>query len=111
MSEFEESEELADEPTILPMDLDLGPDQSQSTAPRNHAKVLEPDMAEIWPLIRQVLTDHRGQSLTVKALARRLNFDSIQSITLRRAVKKLLKSGRWFPRIRFLAKPISCNVV
>ncbi|MEI7924069.1 MAG: VacB/RNase II family 3'-5' exoribonuclease [Planctomycetota bacterium] len=94
MSEFEESEELADEPTILPMDLDLGPDLSESTAPRNHAKVLEPDMAEIWPLIRQVLIDHRGQSLTVKALARRLNFDSIQSITLRRAVKKLLKSGK-----------------
>ena len=90
MTDFDESEELTDDPD----NLIEASDMEEAPTIRNPANVLEPDMADIWPKIRQVLTDHKGQSLTVKALARRMNFDSIQSITLRRAVKKLLKMGK-----------------
>ena len=90
MTDFDESEELTDDPD----NLIEASDMEEAPTMRNPANVLEPDMADIWPKIRQVLTDHKGQSLTVKALARRMNFDSIQSITLRRAVKKLLKMGK-----------------
>lgn len=61
---------------------------------RDENNSLDPNMAVLWPQIRQVLRDHKGDGLKVKAIATRLHMDSVACITLRRAIKKLLKSGK-----------------
>lgn len=71
-------------------EMDSDADESQGDT----KSALEPNMAELWPRIKQALMDHAGAGLTVKSLARRLNMDTVETIALRRAVKRLLKSGK-----------------
>ena len=66
---------------------DFEPETVENTAPRIEEHL-------IWPRIRQMLEEHKGNGLTVKALARRLELDTVGTIDLRRLVKKLVKAGR-----------------
>ncbi|MFM1801108.1 MAG: Ribonuclease [Planctomycetota bacterium] len=63
------------------------PDDPQNSEPENP----NPDF---WPRIQQVLSDNKTPALTVKALARRLELDTVQTIAMRRLVKKLIQSGK-----------------
>lgn len=83
-----------DSDEILNGSEEIQDDEEEMDTGRDETQTLEPDMGVLWPQIRQVLKDHKGQGLKVKAIATRLNMDSVQCITLRRAIKKLLKSGK-----------------
>jgi|GEM_PF-261901 len=50
--------------------------------------------SDLWPRVRNELKTAKGQGLTVKAVARRLDLDSEGTVLLRRSVRNWLKSGR-----------------
>ncbi|MFM7319087.1 MAG: hypothetical protein ACKO5E_19240, partial [bacterium] len=85
---------MANEP-IENDDLPVSPDGNGPDAgdDDNPASDTSPKIEEhlIWPKIRQILQDHKGQGLTLRALARRLELDSVGMIELRRVIKKLIK--------------------
>lgn len=93
-SEMTDSTDESDDAVAEPADESVDDDDAVSESAPGSA--FEPNMAELWPRIRQVLADQKGGGLTVKALARNLKMDSIQTIGLRRAVKRLVKSGKLF---------------
>ena len=75
-----------------PASLANEPDDDSEITPDDTSPKIEEH--QVWPKIRQILQDHKGQGLTLRALARRLELDSVGMIELRRVIKKLIKAGR-----------------